>query len=204
VAEGNVGAGAGGTVGKMLLNRGYGGMKGGLGTASIWLGDSVIGALVVLNAVGDIVDWRRGKIIAGARRPDGKGFADTVATLKEIARATPRAALNESDPAFKSTTLVVVATNVEFTKAALSKIAMMASTGAARAINPYHTNGDGDSTFAISTNRLKSDLGVSVAGALAAEVTAEAVVRAVKAARSVEGWPAYEDFTQSLIRARGN
>jgi L-aminopeptidase/D-esterase-like protein len=193
VGEGNVGAGAGGTVGKMLLDRGYGGMKGGLGTASLRLGDVVIGAMVVLNAVGDIVDWRTGKILAGARRPDGKGLADTVATLKELARTAPRAALEVTDPAFRSTTLVLVATNAEFGKSALSKIAMIASTGAARAINPYHTNGDGDSTFAVSTNRVKSEIGVSVAGALAAEVTAEAVVRAVKAARSVEGWPAYAD-----------
>ena len=98
------------------------------------------------------------------------------------------------DPVLHSTTLAVVATNVQFSKTALTKIAMMASTGAARAINPYHTNGDGDSTFAVSTNRVKSDLGISVVGALAAELVSEAVLRAVKAARSVEGWPAYRDI----------
>lgn len=197
VSEGNVGAGAGGTVGKMLLSRGYGGMKGGLGTASVRLGEVVIGAMVVLNAVGDIVDWRTGTILAGARRPDGKRLADTVATLRELARVTPRAALEVTDPAFRSTTLVLVATNAEFSKSALAKIAMMASTGAARAINPYHTNGDGDSTFAVSTNRVKSEIGISVAGALAGEVTAEAVIRAVKNAHSVEGWPAWRDFAGS-------
>ena len=70
----------------------------------------------------------------------------------------------------------------------------VASTGAARAINPYHTNGDGDSTFAVSTNRVKSDLGISVVGALAADLVSEAILRAVRAARSVEGWPACGDL----------
>src|SRR5437899_7348348 len=87
----------------------------------------------------------------------------------------------------------LVATNVSFTKTELTKIAMMASTGAARAINPYHTNGDGDSTFALSSNKVKSDLGISVIGALAADLVSEAILRAVKAAHSVEGWPACGD-----------
>jgi len=73
---------------------------------------------------------------------------------------------------------------------------MMASTGAARTINPYHTNGDGDSTFALSTNQVSSDLGISVIGALAAELVSEAVLRAVKAARSIEGWPCCNDYQQ--------
>ena len=93
-----------------------------------------------------------------------------------------------------STTLAVVATNARFSKTALTKIAMMASTGAARAINPYHTNGDGDSTFALSSNKVKSDLGISVVGALAADLVSEAILRAVRAARSVEGWPACGDL----------
>src|SRR5207249_2615931 len=93
----------------------------------------------------------------------------------------------------RGTTLVVVATNVSFTKTELTKIAMMASTGAARAINPYHTNGDGDSTFAVSTNRISSDLGISVIGALAADLVSETVVRAVTRSKSVEGWVAVRD-----------
>src|SRR5437899_12903272 len=88
----------------------------------------------------------------------------------------------------------LVATNAEFTKTELAKIAMMASTGAARAINPYHTNGDGDSTFALSTRKVKSDLGVSVVGALAAELVSDAVLRAVRAARSIEVWPSLRDL----------
>lgn len=194
LAEGNVGVGAGATVGKMLGGHGYRGMKSGLGTASLRLGEVVIGALVVANSSGDLVDPRTGGIVAGARRPDNKGFANIVETLKSLARSGRRESEWLRDPALHSTTLVVVATNAEFTKTALTKIAMMASTGAARAINPYHTNGDGDSTFAVSTNRVKSDLGISVIGALAADLVSSTVLRAVRTASSVEGWPAVRDL----------
>jgi len=198
VEEGNVGVGAGGTVGKMLLSHGYGGMKGGLGTASLCLRDVVIAAMVVINCVGDIVDWRTGKIVAGARRPDGKGFAGITETIKALAGRVEESSLKFHDPVLRSTTLVVVATNADFSKTALTKIAMMASTGAARTINPYHTNGDGDSTFALSTNKVKSELTISVVGALGAELVSEAVLRAAKAANSIEGWPAYRDFIVKL------
>jgi L-aminopeptidase/D-esterase-like protein len=192
VAEGNVGAGAGATVGKMHRGRGLGGMKGGLGTASLKLGDVVIGALAVVNAAGDILDWRCGRIVAGARRPDGS-FADSVEAMRAIVTRTPGAALE--DPALRSTTLVVVATNVEFNKTTLTKLAMMANCGAGRAIRPYHTTGDGDQLFAVSTGRLqRSDLGVTILGALAADVVAEAIVRGVRAATGVEGWPAVRDL----------
>jgi L-aminopeptidase/D-esterase-like protein len=194
VEEGNVGAGAGATVGKMLLSRGLGGMKSGLGTASLRLGDVVIGALVVVNAVGDILDWRTGQIVVGARRREGKGFANIVETLKSMAQRDPSAARTIRDPVLHSTTLAVVATNASFKKIEMTKVAMMASTGAARVINPYHTNGDGDSTFAISTGRVKPHLEVSALGALGAEVVSEAVLRAVKAAHSIPDWPAYRDL----------
>jgi len=194
LAEGNVGVGAGATVGKMLASHGFGGMKSGLGTASLRLGDVVIGALVVVNAVGDIVDWRTGKILAGARRPDGKGFADIIETLKTLGRSPQASYRQVQDPVLHSTTLAVVATNARFNKTAMTKIAMMASTGAARTINPYHTNGDGDSTFAVSTNKLSSDLGISLIGALAAELVSRAVLRALKRASSIEGWPCCNDY----------
>jgi L-aminopeptidase/D-esterase-like protein len=167
-------------------------MKGGLGTASLKLGDVVIGALAVVNAAGDILDWRSGRIVAGARRPDGS-FADSVEAMRAIVTRTPGAALE--DPALRSTTLVVVATNVEFSKTLLTKLAMMANCGAGRAIRPYHTTGDGDQLFAVSTGRLqRTDLGVTILGALAADVVAEAIVRGVRAASSVEGWPAVRDL----------
>ncbi|MGP8091710.1 MAG: P1 family peptidase [Candidatus Sulfotelmatobacter sp.] len=192
--EGNVGAGAGATVGKMLKDAGYKGMKSGLGTSSLRLGDVVIGALVVANAVGDIVDRHTGKIVAGAIRPDGKGFANLSETLKQLASRSVSSSLALNDVPLRSTTLVVVATNVSFTKTELTEIAMMASTGAARAINPYHTNGDGDSTFAVSTNKIRSDLGISMIGALAADLVSETVVRAVTCSKSVEGWLAARDL----------
>lgn len=179
-------------MGKML--RGFGGMKGGLGSASIRLGNVVIGALVVINASGDIVNWRNGKIIAGARNSQGNGFANIVETLKNKGGSPMRANRYVHDPVSESTNLVVVATNASFDKRALTKIAAMASTGAARTINPYHTMGDGDSSFAVSTIHLRTDFDISAAGTLAADVVSEAVLRAVKMAKSLEGWPAWQDY----------
>jgi L-aminopeptidase/D-esterase-like protein len=198
VAEGNVGAGAGGTVGRMLQGRGLRGMKGGLGTASLRLGEVTIGALAVVNPAGDVVDWRTGKIVAGARTADGTGLADIAATLKRnVAESNRRGAVEINDPPLRSTTLVVVATNVAYTKTQLTKIAMMANAGGGWAIRPYHTTGDGDQLFAVSTGRLTSEVPLSVTGALAAEVVAEAIVRGVLAAKSVEGWPAAADFPRA-------
>ncbi len=192
VAEGNVGAGAGATVGKMHRGRGLGGMKGGLGTASLKLGDVVIGALAVVNAAGDVLDWRSGRTVAGARRADGS-FADSVEVMRGIVSGTPGPALD--DPALRSTTLAVVATNVTLTKTQLTKVAMMANCGAARAIRPYHTTGDGDQLFALSTGKLqRTDVALTALGALAADVIAEAIVRGVRAATGVPGWPAVRDL----------
>jgi len=199
VAEGNFGIGAGATVGKMLLSQGIGGMKAGVGCAGHRFGEVVIGAMVVANSVGDIRDWRTSKILAGGRRSDGKGFVDIAVHLGQTLTNRRSAISSPSfDPAFRSTTLALVATNVDFNKTELTKIAMMASTGAARAINPYHTTGDGDSTFAISTNRLKTRVPLSVVGALAAELVSEALKRSVLTAASIEGWPAYRDYTAKL------
>jgi L-aminopeptidase/D-esterase-like protein len=190
VAEGNVGVGAGATVGKMHRGRGLGGMKGGLGTASLTLGDVVIAALAVVNAAGDVLDWKSGRIIAGARRADGS-FADSVEVMHGIVRGNAAGPLD--DPALRSTTLAVVATNVSMQKTALTKVANMANCGAARAIRPYHTTGDGDSLFAVSTGQLnRPDVPVTIVGALAADLVADAIVRGVRAARSVEGWPAIQ------------
>jgi L-aminopeptidase/D-esterase-like protein len=191
-AEGNVGVGAGATVGKMHRGRGLGGMKGGLGTASLKLGDVVIGALAVVNAAGDIIDWRTGRIVAGARRADGS-FADSVDVMRGIVTGAGRGGLE--DPAFRSTTLAVVATNVEMSKTALTKVAMMANCGAARAIRPYHTTGDGDQLFAVSTAKLqRPDLPLTVIASLAADLVADAIVRGVRAATGVADWPAVRDL----------
>jgi L-aminopeptidase/D-esterase-like protein len=185
IAEGCVGAGAGATVGKVL---GYHyGMKGGLGTASLHLNDGVvIAALAVVNAAGDIVDTKTNQIVAGARRADGAGFADIMATL-----AGGVGASRESWGA-RNTTLGVVATNVALTKAGVNKLAQMAQTGLARAIRPVHTLIDGDVVFALSLGDKSGD--PTVIGALAADLLSEAIVRAVRAAETLHGMPAAKGF----------
>ena len=194
VAEGNVGAGAGATVGKMFRGRGMAGMKGGIGTASARLGDVVVGALVVVNAAGDILDWRTGRIIAGARAADGRSFARSVDILRGDLERRSTEALPLADEPFRATTLAVVATNAVLTKTALTKLAMMANTGPARAINPYHTQGDGDQVIALSTGLLTRDVSLTALGAVAAEVVADAIVRAVRSATGLPGWQAVRDI----------
>jgi len=198
IEEGTVGGGAGGTVGKMMRQNGGGGMKGGFGTASMRIGDVVIGAAMVLNGVGDIVDWRTGKIIAGARRADGKGFLNITEVLGLPPEHELRAGLEFYDPAMGSTTIGVLATNATFNKTEMTKIAMMANCGASRAINPYHTPGDGDILYAASTHKVKSNLSVSTVGALAAQVVGEAVLQGAKMATTVDQWLSYRDYTLKL------
>ena len=194
VAEGSVGAGAGATVGKMFVGRGMPGMKGGVGSASARLGDVVISALVVVNAAGDIVDWRRGTIVAGARTADGRDFARSVEVFRRDLEARPAANAPIADAALRATTLAVVGTNVTLTKTQLTKLAMMANTGAARAINPYHTQGDGDQVLAISTGLSSASVSLTALGGVAAEVLADAILRAVRTATGVPGWGAVREL----------
>jgi L-aminopeptidase/D-esterase-like protein len=190
---GSVGAGAGATVGKMFRGRGLAGMKGGLGTASFRRGDLVIAALTVVNAAGDIVDWRTGRIVAGARTADGRGFADSMAVLRDGFN-TDRAAATLEDEPFRSTTLTVVATNLALDKTRLTRLAMMTNTGAARAIRPYHTEGDGDQVYAISTGAITRDISVTAVAAITAELVAVSILRAVTEATGVEGWKAVKEL----------
>ena len=194
VAEGNVGAGSGATVGKIFTGRGMSGMKGGLGTASARLGDVVVAALVVVNAAGDILDWRQGSIIAGARTPDGRGFARSVDVLRRDLETRGANAPPLADGVFHATTLAVIATNVTLTKTHLTKLAMMANTGCARAINPYHTQGDGDQVLAVSTRLVSRDVSLTALGAVASELVADSIGRAVRAATSIPGWKAVGDL----------
>jgi L-aminopeptidase/D-esterase-like protein len=182
VAEGNVGAGAGATVGKMFGMKQA--MKSGLGTASIQVGKTgvVVGAIVAVNAVGDVVDPKAGKIIAGARREDGSGFMDSMAQI--------RAGHGVELPVGGNTTIGVVATNVRFEKTQMTKIAQMAHDGLARTINPVHTLADGDTIFAVATGAISARANHGAIGALAADVMAQAVVRAVMSARGLPGLPA--------------
>ncbi len=183
VGEGNVGAGAGATVGKM--GGGRRAMKGGVGSASIALPNGlVVGAIVAVNAVGDIIDPSTGQVVAGTRNEDGKGLAD----VRKLIRAgalppgtAPRAGGN--------TTIAVVATNAKLSKADVSRVALMADDGLARAIVPSHTVGDGDTVFALATGRWAGDASPTIVGALAAEALAEAIVRAVSQAESLGGLP---------------
>src|SRR5688572_12829218 len=195
VAEGNVGAGAGATVGKMG-NAGRA-MKGGIGTASITLPNGlVVGAIAAVNAVGDIVDPSNGQLVAGLRTEDGKALADVRAMLIAGtlgAAAAPRPAGN--------TTIAVVATNARLTKAEVNRVAIMADDGFARAIRPSHTVGDGDTVFVLATGQ-NAAANPTIVGALAAEAVAEAIVRAVVQARGLGGLPAARDLGTVPARFR--
>lgn len=190
VEEGNVGAGAGATVGKLFgVDRA---MKGGVGTASLRVGEVIVAALVVVNAVGDVVDPRTGRVLAGVRTPDGKRVADALELLR---RGEKPAVLRPGE----NTTIGVIATTAAFDKAGMTKIAQMGHDGLARAIRPVHMPLDGDTLFALSTGRVRgADLGV--VGALAAEVVAEAVVRAVMKAEGVPGYPSARDLLRASER----
>jgi len=192
-AEGNAGAGTGATVGKIFGMKQA--MKSGLGTASMEIGGGIIvGAIVAVNAFGDVVDPQTGRILAGARTtklgPVRLGstdyFADTLAVMKTLAgRAIMKLAMS------RNTVIGVVATNAKFTKSEATKMAQMAQDGLARAIRPAHTMLDGDTIFAMATGQKKAD--VSIVGAYAAEVLAQAIVRAVKAAKPAGGLPSASD-----------
>jgi len=188
VAEGNVGAGAGATIGKMFGPKFA--MKSGLGTASVKIpnSDIVVAALVAVNAVGDVVSPQTGKVVAGARSEDGKGYRDSMAAMMNGYRVIVQNAAN--------TTIGVVATNAKFTKTQMNKIAQMAHDGYARAINPVHTMGDGDTIFSMSTGESNLTADVTAIGAIAATVMAQAIVRAAMQASSVPelGLVAYRDY----------
>jgi L-aminopeptidase/D-esterase-like protein len=195
VQEGSVGVGAGATVGKMFRGRKLGGMKGGVGSVSVRAGEVVVAALSVVNAAGDIRDWRTGRLVAGARALDGRTLIDSAAQLRrDLETARPRATVGLDDEPLRATTLTVIATNVALDKTSLTKLAMMANTGAARAINPYHTNGDGDQVITISTGQLNSTASLTAIGAVAAEAAAHAILRGVEQATGLDGWPAVRDL----------
>ncbi len=187
VAEGNVGAGAGATVGKVLgLAQA---MKSGLGAASVDLGGGlIVSALVAVNAFGDVVDPQTGHILAGARRPDRAGFADTLAVLRIYAHE-PALRFGAPPTPPGNTVIGVVMTSANLTKEGANKVAQMAHDGIARAVRPAHTMLDGDTLFTLATGQVQAD--VNVVGAFAAEVVAQAIVRAVLTAEPAGGLPAH-------------
>jgi len=179
-AQGSVGAGAGASVGKLFgIGRA---MKGGIGTASIQVGAITVGALVAVNAIGDVVDPASGRVIAGARADDGRTPLDTLAAIIDCQ-------LPEHLMAGMATTIGIVATDAQLTKAQANKLAAMAHDGLSRSINPVHTATDGDALFAVATGGSGRPGHLSVLGALAAEVTARAVLNAVRAAHGLADPP---------------
>lgn len=180
-AEGNVGAGTGCSVGKL---RGMGrAMKSGFGTYAIQVGPMKVGALVAVNALGDI--YENGQMIAGLLNTEGTGLSNTLEELfGDIDRMSGLFSGN--------TTLGIIVTNCKFTKTQLTKIAGMTHNGYARAIRPVHTNADGDSIYAVSTGELPGD--VNVVGAMAALAMEKAIARATRAAESAYGLKSVRDI----------
>jgi L-aminopeptidase/D-esterase-like protein len=191
VEEGSVGAGTGATVGKLFGMKQA--TKGGLGTTTMELNGVVkVSALVVVNAFGDVRDPTTGKILAGARRAEKAAeFANTVQQMK---RGLARKGF-ASPAATPSTTLGVIATNAEFNRVELTKIAALAQNGLARTIAPVHTMFDGDVVFALSLGEEQAD--VNTVGTVAAEAVSQAIVRAITQARSLGGIPSAQDLASN-------
>lgn len=180
---GNAGAGTGATVGKM------GGMKtamkGGLGAYAVQIGPLKVGAIVAVNACGDIYDYDTHEIIAGMLTPDMKNFANMEQMIYMMAEQA-------ASKAMQNTTIGVVITNGKFDKAQMNKIATMAHNGYARTINPVHTSMDGDSIYAMSVGDVPADM--DMVGTLAANVMGHAVCDAVKKAKDAYGLICYDTF----------
>jgi len=185
VREGTIGAGAGATVGK---SGGAGrSMKAGIGSYSITLPNGlIIGAIVAVNAVGDVIDPESGTVVAGVRNPDGS-FADA---RKILRGGQPPAASRPGE----NTTIGLVATNARLNKAQAQRMALMADDGFARAIFPSHTMADGDTVFSLATGQWTGDVNLTQIGALAADVMARAVVRAATEATGIPNYPAVRDL----------
>lgn len=184
VGEGSVGAGTGATVGKLFgMTRA---MKGGLGTASARVGAATVGALVAVNALGDVRDPTTGALLAGARdAPDGRRLCDSARALR----------VGDATPAFPGThtTIGVVATDARLAKPEAARLAGLAHLGLAAALSPPHTTVDGDALFALSTGAVTT-VPLDRLGLAAADCVGAAVVRAIQAATSLGGLPAWRDL----------
>jgi L-aminopeptidase/D-esterase-like protein len=181
-AQGNVGAGAGASVGKLFgMSRA---MKGGIGQASVQVGVWVVSAMVACNAIGDVIDPHTGEIIAGAKNADNQGFVDTQKSLLNGVRS-------ERVLPGTNTTIGIVATNANLTKSQVKRLAMSAHDGLARAVRPAHTPLDGDTIFTLATGAKIGSPDIILLNVMAAEATARAIVNAVLNAESIElasGW----------------
>ncbi len=195
-AEGNIGAGTGATVGKILGMAGA--MKSGIGTASLEIGSGIIvGAIAAVNVFGDVIDPETGQIVAGARVVQkgpikvglGPYFADTMYMMKSL---VGRKVLGFTSR--EHTVIGVVGTNARLNKEQISKVAQMAQDGLARTVRPAHTMLDGDTIFALATCEKEAD--VNIVGAFAAEAFAQAILRAVRTAEPAGGLPAASEVDQ--------
>lgn len=184
IEEGTVGVGTGATVGKLFGIAQA--MKGGVGSASVRVEEGVVGALVAVNAFGDVRDPETGQLLAGARSaPDGLRLVDTAAELK---RGTPLRGFRPP----QHTTIGVLATNCRLTKPEAMKVAQLGMLGFARVLAPPHTTVDGDALFCLSVGDGPAEL--TSLGLAAADAVAGAIVRAIKAAASLPGLPAWADL----------
>ena len=190
-AEGNIGAGAGATVGKLLgMHRS---MKSGLGQASVQVGPWTVSALIACNAIGDLVDPNSARLIAGARSADGKTMVNTQQALlagQVLQRPMPGT----------NTTIGVIATNATLTKAQAKRVAMSAHDGLARAIRPAHTTHDGDTLFALATGTVAEAPDLLLLTVMAAEATARACVRAGTQATGIDTLLGYLPAAGELIQ----
>lgn len=181
--EGNVGAGIGATVGK--FHGGVDMMKSGLGTYAVQVGDLKVGAIVVVNALGDVVDPESGQTLAGLLNADHTGFLSTEQEFYK-AYAHPK------DLFTGNTTIGAIITNAKFNKSQMGKIAAMAQNGYGRTIFPVHTTADGDSIYAMSVGDIEAD--INVVGTLAARVMEKAIIKAVKASKPAYGLKSAQSF----------
>lgn len=181
--DGNYGAGTGCTVGKITGMANC--MKTGIGSYAVEVDGLKIGAVVAVNALGDIFDWKNGKKVAGLLSGDKKSFRSTADVMSESFKVIKNRFTG-------NTTLAVLITNARFDKAALCKIAGMCHDGYARSIRPVHTSFDGDSIYAVSAGELEADQ--EVVGTIAADVISEAILKAVTGAKSAYGFPCSSDL----------
>ena len=185
--NGNIGAGYGATVGK-FLGPAYS-MKGGLGTYAIKLGDLEVGAIVAVNCLGDVVDPSNLNVIAGAYDNENKKFLDSERLIIENYQ-------NPKNPFKGNTTIGIIVTNADFTKAQANKVASMAHNGYGRTMRPAHTMFDGDTIFTMATNKVKCD--VTTVGMLAAKVMEKAILRGVKSAQGLFDVPSFSDVNKQI------
>ena len=181
--DGNYGAGCGATVGKFCGMERC--MKSGIGSYAVEIGDLQLGAVVAVNALGDIYDWKNGKKIAGLLNESKDGFTSS----EELMYSKIDVVENKF---VGNTTIGIVITNAKLDKTQLCKIASMTHDGYARSIRPVHTSADGDSIYAVSTGEVPADM--DLVGTLAAEVMSEAIKRAVYSAESAYGFVSARDL----------